>query len=72
MGRACSAYGGKERLYKVLVGELEGKRQLGRPKSKWEDYIKVDLQEVGCGVWTTTIWLRMRTVVNAVMNLQVP
>jgi hypothetical protein len=33
----------------VLVGKPEGKRQLGRPRRKWEDNIKIDLQEVGCG-----------------------
>jgi len=49
MGRACSAYGGEERLYKGLVAELERKRHLGRPRRRWEDYIKVDLQGVGCG-----------------------
>ena len=48
MGGAYRAYGGEERLYKALVGKLEGKRQLGRPRRRWEDYIKVDLQKVGC------------------------
>jgi len=33
-----------------LVGKLEGKRPLGKPRSRWEDSIKMDLQEVGCGV----------------------
>jgi hypothetical protein len=37
---------GEERLYKVLVGKLEGKRPLGRPRRRWEDNIKTDLQEV--------------------------
>ena len=46
MGGSCSAYGGEER---ILVGKSEGKRPLGRPRLKWEDNIKVDLQEVGCG-----------------------
>ena len=35
-------------VYRVLVGKPEGKRQLGRPRRGWEDYIKMDLQEVGC------------------------
>jgi hypothetical protein len=35
--------------YRVLVGKPEGKRQLGRPRRRWEDNIKMDLQEVGCG-----------------------
>jgi len=50
MGVACSAYGGEERgVYRVLVGKPERKRPLGRPRSRWEDNIKMDLQEVGCG-----------------------
>jgi len=36
-------------IYRVLVGKLEGKRLLGRPRHRWEDNIKMDLQEVGCG-----------------------
>jgi len=36
-------------VYMVLVGKPEGKRQLGRPRRRWEDNIKMDLQEVGCG-----------------------
>jgi hypothetical protein len=40
---------GEERsVYRVLVGKTEGKRQLGRPRCRWEDNIKMDLQEVGC------------------------
>jgi hypothetical protein len=38
--------------YRVLMGKLEGKRSLGRPRHRWENNIKVDLKEVGCGVWT--------------------
>ena len=37
-------------LYRVLVGKTEGKRPLGRPRRRWEDYIQMDLQEVGCEV----------------------
>jgi hypothetical protein len=36
-------------VYSVLVGKLEGRRPLGRPRRRWEDNIKTDLQEVGCG-----------------------
>ena len=36
-------------VYKVLLGKPEGKRPLGRPKRRWVDYIRMDLQEVGCG-----------------------
>ena len=37
-------------IYRVLVGKTEGKRPRGRPKRRWEDNIKMDLQEVGCGL----------------------
>jgi hypothetical protein len=37
-------------VYRVLVGKPEGKRPLGKPRHRWEDDIKMDLQEVGCGV----------------------
>ena len=36
-------------VYRVLVGKPEGKRPLGSPRHRWEDFIKMDLQEVGCG-----------------------
>jgi len=39
-------------IYRVLVGKREGKRPLERPRSTWEDNIKMYLQEVGCGIWT--------------------
>ena len=62
MGGACSAYGGERRsLYGVLVGKPEGKRPLGRPRHRWEDNIKMYLQEVGWGAWTGLIWLRVGT-----------
>jgi hypothetical protein len=47
--------------YRVLVGRLEEMRPLGRPRSRWEDNIKMDLQEVGWGAWTGFIWLRIGT-----------
>jgi len=40
---------GDRRLYRVLVGKPEEKRRIGRPRSRWEGNIKMDLQEVGCG-----------------------
>jgi len=54
---------GKTRgVYRVLVGKTEGKRQLGRPRHKWEDNIKMDLQEVKCGGMDSgSIWLRTGT-----------
>ena len=51
----------KERrsVYRVLVGKPEGKISFGTPRLRWEDNIKMDLQEVGCGVWTGSSWLRI-------------
>jgi len=48
-------------VYRVLVGKLQEKRPLGRPRRRWEDNIKMDLQEVGLGVWTGSSWLRIGT-----------
>ena len=63
-------------MYTVLVGKPVGKRPLGRPRCRWEDNIKMDLQEVGCWVvdWFDLSQERDRwwAVVNAVMNLRVP
>jgi hypothetical protein len=43
-------YGVVRGVYRVLVGEPEGKKPLRRPRRRWEDNIKTDLQEIGCGV----------------------
>ena len=58
------------------MGKPEGKRTLGRPRRRWDDNIKIDLQEVGCGGMD---WIELaqdmdncRALVNAVMNLWVP
>ena len=48
-------------VYKVLVGKLVRKKPLGRTWPRWEDSIKVNLQELGCGVWTGSSWLRIWT-----------
>jgi hypothetical protein len=51
-------------VYRVLMGKPEGKRPLGRPRLRWEDNIKIDLQEMGCGgmeLWTGSSWLRIGT-----------
>jgi hypothetical protein len=61
-------------VYKALVGEPEGKRSLGRPKSGWEDEIKMDLTETGWGVeWIQLAQDRDRwpALVNTEMNLRV-
>jgi hypothetical protein len=69
MGRGRGAY-------RVLVGRPEGKRPLGRPKSRWEDNIKLDLREIEID---GANWIRLaqdrvqwRAFVNTVMNLRVP
>ena len=68
---------GEERgVYRVLMGKPKGKRSLGRPRRRWVDNIRIDLQEVRCGYMD---WIglaqdrdRWRTLVSAVMNLRVP
>jgi hypothetical protein len=50
-----------KRAYGVLEGRPEGRRPLGRPRRRWEDNIKMDLQEVGWEAWTGLIWLRIGT-----------
>jgi len=47
--------GERRGLYRVLVGKPEGKSPLGGPRPRWEDNIKMDLQEVECGSWTRSI-----------------
>jgi hypothetical protein len=63
-------------VYRVLVGKPEGMRPHGRPRSEWEDNIKLDLQEVGCGGmdWFEVAQDRDRSwaLVNVVMNHRVP
>jgi hypothetical protein len=68
--------GERKGVYRVLVGKPEGKRPLGRLRRRWEDNIKMDLQDVGCGVIN---WIKLaqdrdkwRAILNAVMNLRVP
>jgi len=62
--------------YVACMEERRGKGPLGRYKHRWEDNIKTDLQEVGCGgmdwIELAQDWDRQRALVNAVMNLQVP
>jgi len=68
---------GEERgVYRVLVGKPEGKRPPGRPRRRWVDDIRLDLQEVGCRYmdWSGLAQdrNRWRTLVSAVMNFRVP
>ena len=60
-GRTCSMYGEMRGVYSVLVGKPEGRIPLGRPRYRWEENIKMDLQGVGWGSWTGLIWLRTGT-----------
>jgi len=67
--------GEETRVYRALVGKPEGNRPLGRPRIRWLDNIRMDLQEVGCGCMD---WIgldqdrdRWRTLVSAVMNNRV-
>ena len=71
-----SRMGEESGVYRVLVWKPEGRRPLGRPRHRWVDNIKMDLQKVGCGYMD---WIRLaqvrdrwRTLLSAVMKLQVP
>ena len=73
---ACGVYGWGEGLYRVMMVKPEGRRPLGRPRRRWVDNNRMDLQELGCGYMD---WIglaqdrdRWRTLVSAVMNLRVP
>jgi hypothetical protein len=68
--------GERRSVYRVLVRKPEEKRPLGKPSCRWEDNIKMDFQEVGCGGMD---WIEMaqdrnrwRALVNVVMNFRVP
>ena len=67
---------GGEGVHRVLVGKPEGKRPLGRPRRRWEDNIKMDLQEVGgsCGDWLELAQDRdrWRALVGTARSLRVP
>jgi hypothetical protein len=76
MGGARRVYGERRGVYRILMRKPERKRPLGRHRLRWEDNIKMDLQEVGCGgmdwidlAQDRDMWLAL---VTAVMNLRVP
>ena len=76
MGKHVACMGEKTGVCRVLVGKPEGRRPLGRPSCRWEDNMKMDLQEVWCGGMD---WInlaqdrdRCQAVVNVVMKLRVP
>jgi hypothetical protein len=68
--------GTKRNAYRILVGKLEGKRPLGRPRRRWLDNIKIDVRAIG---WSDVDWIDLaqdrdqwRALMNTVMNLRVP
>jgi hypothetical protein len=74
MGGPCSTSGEKRNAYRLLVGNPEGKRPLGRPRRRWVVNIRMDLGKVGCG---DVDWIglaqdrnRWRALVNSVLNLR--
>ena len=75
MGGACGTYGEGRGVHRVLVGKPEGKRPLTRSRRRWEDNIKMDIQEVGggCEDWMELAQDRdrWRALVGTVMNLRV-
>jgi len=76
MGGVSSIYGKRRGVYRVLVGKPEGKRPFGRHKRRWENNIKMDLQEVECGGmdWIDLAQDRDRwlELVNTLMKLRAP
>ena len=76
MDRACSQNGGGGSAFKILTGKPTGKRLLGRPRRRWEDNIRIDIEEIGinAGNWVDSVEDRnyWRALVNAALNLQVP
>jgi hypothetical protein len=75
MDRGCSTNGAKMNTYKILVGNPEAKRPLGRPRRRWVDNIKIDLRAIE---WDVMDWIDLaqdrdqwRALVNTVINLRV-
>jgi hypothetical protein len=76
MDGACSTNREKRNACRLLVGKIEGKRSLGRPKRRWLDNIKMGIGEIG---WVGVDWIglaqdmnKCRALVNTVMNFRVP
>jgi hypothetical protein len=76
MGRACSTNGETRNAYRILVGEPEGNRPLGRLRHRWVENIKMDLRQIG---WDGVELIELaqerdqwRALVNTVMHLRVP
>jgi hypothetical protein len=76
MGRACGTNGDKRKTYRLLVRKQEGKRELGGPRRRWVDNIKMDVEEIA---WGGVYWVgmaqdrdRWRALVNVIMNIKVP
>jgi hypothetical protein len=83
MGRACSTKWAKRYACRILVGKPEGKRQLGRPKGRWVDNIKIDHREIKIDHreigWDGVDWIDLvqdrvqwRALVKTVMNIRIP
>jgi len=76
MGGHVASMGEIRGVYRISVGKPERRRPFGRPRCRWKNNIKTDLQEVGCGGMD---WIKLaqdrdrwRALVNAAMDLQVP
>ena len=76
VGHVARMGGGVRGVYRGLVGKPEGRTPVGRPSRRWEDNIRMDIREVGCGF---VDWMELaqdrdewRALVSAVMNLRVP
>ena len=76
MCRSCSQNGGRQESFQILTDKSKGKQPLGRPRRRWVDDIRVNLEEIGinAGNWVDSAQDRdyWRALVNAAMNLRVP
>ena len=76
MDRSCSQNVGRLEWFKILTGKPTGNRPLGRPRHRWEDNIRMYLEEIGINAGNWVDWAQdrdyWRALVNAVLNLRVP